>query len=358
VSGVLKWAEVHLDRLSFNYHQVKKLAGTKEIIAIVKANAYGHGSKEIARFLEEKAGISIFGVATVEEGIELRESGIKGEILVMASDSSDWVKEIKAFALTPVVWNFETLKVLKDAGIPFEVKVDTGMGRLGFLKSEWSKLLAELPGARLKGVMTHFCCAEDDPEFTRFQYESFLEIVRALRKVFKKIRVHCDNSASLRFRFSKLLTHCRVGLALYGSKPTADYPVELKQVMEVKAKLISVKKLPANFPVSYGASYRTSAEEVVGVVAFGYADGYPRNLSGKGYVFINGRKAPLRGRVCMDMMVVSLEGCNANVGNEVLITGSGIGFEELSKLAGTIPYEIMCRISSRVKRIYVREQER
>ena len=180
MSGVLKWAEVHLDRLSFNYHQVKKLAGTKEIIAIVKANAYGHGSKEIARFLEEKAGISIFGVATVEEGIELRESGIKGEILVMASDSSDWVKEIKAFALTPVVWNFETLKVLKDAGIPFEVKVDTGMGRLGFLKSEWSKLLAELPGARLKGVMTHFCCAEDDPEFTRFQYESFLEIARAL----------------------------------------------------------------------------------------------------------------------------------------------------------------------------------
>jgi len=164
------------------------------------------------------------------------------------------------------------------------------------------------------------------------------------------------NSAAVPKKFDSFLTHCRVGLALYGSMPYKGYEVKLRQVMEVKAKVISVKELPPNFPVSYAKTYRTKGSEKVAVIAFGYADGLLRSLSSKGSVLIKGRRCPVRGRICMDMTVVSVEGVPVKKGDTAVVSGEGITFDELAELAGTIPYEVMCDISPRVKRIYRYEE--
>ncbi|ADU96304.1 alanine racemase [Thermovibrio ammonificans] len=349
---MLRWAEVHLDRLLYNYRQVEKLSGPKKLIAVVKANAYGHGSVAVARFLQEQTAVSAFAVATYAEGVQLREAGIQRPIIVMSSTLEEELGRAREFRLMPVVYDFWELERAKELEVPFHVKLDTGMGRLGFLPSQWQELLCSLRGAKLAGVMTHFPSADEDPEFTAGQAKLFGEFVKALKGAFPKLWVHCDNSAALPLGLNGLFTHSRVGLALYGSKPFGGYPASLKQVMEVKARIISVKELPPGHSVSYGRTYTTSGKERVGVVSFGYADGLPRSLSGRGSFIVNGRRCPIRGRVCMDMTVISLEGVVAGKGGVATVTGLELPFEELARLAGTIPYELMCRISPRVERVY------
>ncbi len=349
---MLRWAEIYLGRLLRNYLEIKKLAGTKGIYAVVKANAYGHGSVEVSRALQDNTDVSGFAVATYEEAEELRAAGISREILVMASPLEEGRESVVELKLTPVVYDEEELRLAKDMGIPFHVKVDTGMGRLGFLQSRWDWLLSELKDSKVSGVMTHFSSADEDPSFTLEQFRVFKAFVEKLTFLKPELKVHCDNSSALKFKFDSLLTHSRVGLALYGA--SSDFPGSLKQVMEVKAKVISVKELPPGFPVSYSKTYRTSGRERVAVVAFGYADGLLRSLSNRGYVLIKGRKAPIRGRVCMDMTVVSVwEGVKK--GDVAVISSPDLPFTEIASLAGTIPYELMCDISRRVKRVYVGE---
>ncbi len=349
---MLRWAEVHLDRLLHNYREIKKLTKKKKIFAVVKANAYGHGSVEVSKFLEKNSDVYGFAVATFEEGVELREAGIGREILVMASHLEEGYRESVNYTLTPVIFDFEDLKLVKELGIPFHVKVDTGMGRLGFLEDDWDRLILELDGSNVEGVMSHFSSADEDREFTQKQFEKFLSFARRLRQLKPDIKVHIDNSAAVPEKFDSILTHCRVGLALYGSKPYESYPADLRQVMEVKAKVISVKELPAGFPVSYSKTYRTSEREKIAVISFGYADGLLRTLSNRGEVFINGIRCPIRGRVCMDMTVVSVEKVDVKKGDTAIISGEELTFNEIAEKAGTISYEIMCDISPRVKRIY------
>ncbi|MEO2069017.1 MAG: alanine racemase [Desulfurobacteriaceae bacterium] len=348
---MLRWAEVYLGRLLHNFDEVKKLSGRKKIFAVVKANAYGHGSREISKFLERNTDVAGFSVATFEEGWELREAGIKREILVMASNLQEGYKEAIELNLTPVIFDFEDLKLVKELKIPFHVKVDTGMGRLGFLERDWDKLLLELKDSKLAGIMSHFCCADEDDEFTKKQLKKFFLFAKEIRKIKKNLKVHIDNSAAIAKKFDSLLTHVRVGLALYGLEPFKGYPANLKQIMEVKAKVISVKELPPSFPVSYSKTYITRNNERIAVISFGYADGFLRALSNKGEVLINGFRFPIRGRICMDMTVVSVDG-KVKKGDIATISGEGLTFSELAEKAGTIPYEIMCDISQRVKRIY------
>ncbi|WP_456342245.1 alanine racemase [Thermovibrio sp.] len=349
---MLRWAEVHLDRLLSNYTEVEKLARGKKIFAVVKANAYGHGSLKVAKFLEEKTGVYGFAVATYGEGAELCEGGVKRPILVMSSTVEEGKKYLKELPLTPVVYDFEELKLVKELKVPFHLKVDTGMGRLGFLKNEWGELLKEVKGLKVEGVMTHFCCADEENGFTFKQLEEFKKFLKELRKrLSRPLIVHAENSAALSKGLNEVLTHSRVGLALYGSKPFPSYPVDLKQVMEVKAKILTVKELPPGHPISYSATYRTPKRERVAVVAFGYADGYPRELSNRGRVLINGRVCPVRGRVCMDMVVVSVPK-GVKKGAVATLFGEGLTFDEVAKECGTIPYELMCRISQRVERVY------
>ena len=348
---MLRWAEVHLDRLLRNFNRVKKLA-KKEIYAVVKANAYGHGSVEVSRFLEAKTSVYGFCVATYEEGAQLRESGVKKPILVMSSTLEEGREYLKEYDLIPVVYDFEELKLARELNVPFHLKVDTGMGRLGFLESELESLLEELGGAKLTGIMTHFSSADEDEEYTREQFEKFKRFVLKAKKTFKNLEVHAENSAGLRFGMNELLTHCRVGISLYGSKPCNDYP-KLEQVMEVKAKVLTVKELPGNFYVSYSRTYKTKARERVAVVSIGYADGYPRELSNSGKVLLNGKLCPVRGRVCMDMTVVSVEGVNVKKGDVATVFGEAIPFEEVAREINKIPYELMCSVSQRVRRIYL-----
>jgi len=349
---MLRWAEVHLDRLLNNYKEVQRLAQGKGIFAVVKANAYGHGSLEVAKFLKEKSDVYGFAVATYKEGAELLEGGVKGPILVMSSTIEEGRDFLKELPLTPIVYDFQELSLAKELKVPFHIKIDTGMGRLGFLEKEWGELLSRIKGANVRGVMTHFCCADDDLKLTEKQLKKFKEFVLQLKRVSpNSLTVHAENSAAVARELNGLLTHVRVGLALYGSKPFKGYPADLKQVMEVKAKVLSVKELPPNHPISYSATYKTPSAERAAVVAFGYADGYPRELSNRGKVLIGGRKCPIRGRVCMDMVVASVPP-GIKKGSVATLFGEEITFDEVSKECQTIPYELMCRISQRVERVY------
>jgi alanine racemase len=352
---MLRWAEIHLDRLLRNFEKVKKLAN-KEIYAVVKANGYGHGSVEVSKFLERETSVYGFCVATYEEGAQLREAGIKKPILVMSSTLSEGVKYVKEYKLTPVVYDFEELKIAKKLGVPFHLKIDTGMGRLGFLERDFKGLLEEIEGTKLKGIMTHFSSADEDEEYTKKQLEIFKIFLSAARKGFKNLEIHAENSAALRLKINSFLTHCRAGISLYGAKPCKDYP-ELEQVMEVKAKVLTVKELPKDFYVSYSKTYKTKEREKVAVVSIGYADGYPRELSNKGKILINGKFCPVRGRVCMDMTVVSVEGTEVKKGDVATVFGKGITFEKVSREINKIPYELMCAVSQRVRRVYVGLQE-
>ena len=347
---MLRWAEVHLDRLLLNYRTVKELC-RKQVYAVVKANAYGHGSREVSTFLEENTDVYGFAVATYEEGACLREAGVKRPILVMSSTLEEGRGFLKEYELTPVVYDFGELSLAKELKVPFHLKVDTGMGRLGFLEGEWEELLSRLKNLPVVGVMTHFSSADEDREFTLRQLEKFESFVSRLKREFPGLEVHAENSAAVLYRFNRLLTHCRVGLALYGVPPEEGYP-ELSQVMEVKAKVLTVKELPPNYPVSYSKTYRTKERERVAVISFGYADGYPRELSNRGEVLINGKRCPVRGRVCMDMTVVSVEGLSVEKGDVATLYGEGITFKSVSGKLGKIPYELMCSISPRVERVY------
>ncbi len=348
---MLRWAEVHLNKLLYNYKTVKNLC-RKQVYAVVKANAYGHGSREVASFLEKNTDVYGFAVATYEEGAQLRRAGVKRPILVMSSTLEEGREFLKDYDLTPVVYDFTELLLAKELNVPFHIKIDTGMGRLGFLESDWEKLLSEVKNLPIKGVMTHFSSADEDRDFTLHQLKKFESFVSELKKNFPHLEVHAENSAAVLYRFNSFLTHCRVGLALYGVPPENGYP-ELLQVMEVKAKVLTVKELPAGYPVSYSKTYRTKNKENVAVISFGYADGYPRELSNRGKVLINGKECPVRGRVCMDMTVVSVEGLPVKKGDVATLYGGGITFKAVSEEIGKIPYELMCSISSRVERVYI-----
>lgn len=350
---MLRWAEIYLDRLLHNYKEIKKFSKEKQIFAVVKANAYGHGNVKVSKFLEKNSDVYGFAVATFEEGVELRKSGVKREILVMASNLKEGYRDAVNYKLTPVIYDFDDLKLVKELGISFHVKVDTGMGRLGFLENEWYRLILELENSNVEGIMSHFSSADDDEDFTEEQFKKFHFFVSKLKKIKPSLKVHIDNSAAVPEEFDFLLTHCRVGIALYGSKPYEGYPIDLKQAMEVKAKVISVKTLPNNFPVSYSKTYRTQKKEKVAVISFGYADGLLRSLSNRGEVLINGKRCPIRGRICMDMTVVSVEGVKVKKGDTATISGEKLTFNEIAENAETIPYELMCAVSPRVKRVYL-----
>lgn len=353
---MLRWTEIHLNRLIHNYNEIKKLSYPKKIIAVVKANAYGHGIEEVAKALEKYTDVSAFAVATYKEAETLKNIGIKKEILVLASPLTETpphlLPHLSKLNIVPVIFDFEDLKLAKEFNLPFHIKIDTGMGRLGFLEKDWEKLIEKIEGTNLEGVMTHFCCSNENKKETERQINLFKAFCKKIKKLFphRPLKIHADNSAALPQKLNSTLTHSRVGIALYGAKPYPNYPAKLKQVMEVKAKVITTKLLPPNFPVSYSSTYKTKKEEKVAVISFGYADGYPRSLSNKGHVIIRKERCPIRGRICMDMTIVSSK--NAKKGDPVTVFGEEIKFEETAKLINAIPYELMCSIGQRVERIY------
>ena len=364
-------AFIDLGVLVYNLHQLQNhLKGKSQVLAVVKANAYGHGILPVSLALE-KAGVKNFGVAFVSEGIELRGGGIQGSILIMGGIMPQDVSSLVEHRLKPVIFHDDHLTWLSALGenkaepIPVHIKVDTGMGRLGLSPEEvrsYIRRLNDIKGIHLEGVMTHF--ADEDLRNSRLadnQIDLFKGVLRILTEEgFLVPQIHMANTGALLSREDTWWNLVRPGLALYGYTPSRSLGsvLPIRPVMTLKSQVTHLRKVPAGTSISYGSTFVTQRESVIGVIPIGYADGYSRELSNRGEVLIKGRRAPILGRVCMDMMVVDLTGIpDVGLTEEVVLIGSqgkeAITAVELAERANTIPYEILSAIGSRIPRIYI-----
>lgn len=349
------WAYINITNLIQNLENLYSFS-KKGIFAVVKADAYGHDVGIVSRAISELEYVKKLCVATPVEGKELREFGIQKDILVLGGILEGEEEIFLRYNLIPVVSTFESLYLARKFGIKkIHIKFDTGMHRLGFYIEEIPKLKPLLSFFEVEGVMSHFPSADTDKNFTSKQINDFYTIIDELKT--QPRHIHLQNSAGVVYSCERC-TDIRVGLAMYGEKPCEDFPIDLKQVMSVHSKIISIKDIKKGSKVSYCGTYTASKDIKAGVVAFGYADGLPRLLSNRGHILVNGKKMRIIGNITMDMTVVDLSDTDAKVGDEVVIAGqqgdNKITFTDIANLSRTIPYEIMCGISKRVKRIEVR----
>jgi alanine racemase len=374
------WAEVDLSAIRDNLLAVKERVGRGvKIMAVVKSDAYGHGKLEVARALDPYA--DWFGVSFVDEGVELRQAGFDQPILCMVTPLPDELDAVIKYRLTPV---------LSDAGLAghlgerlarmewmsayrrdfdVHVKVDTGMGRLGVWHAEAPETVARIeavPGVHVAGLMTHFPLADgEDRSFVGEQLARFARVRRELEgKGLSPELCHAANSAAIADLPESFLDMVRPGLALYGSysSPHVTRNLGVRTAIALRARIASVKTLPAGATVSYGRLHRLERETPVGVLPLGYADGWRRSLSGRAEVLVRGKRRPIIGAICMDMCMVDLEGLGEVAPGEVVTllgrdySGSKIEVEEAARWMDTIPYEVTCGLSERVPRHYLRTE--
>ncbi len=366
-------AEIDLDALRFNLNQLRGLTkGKADILAVVKANAYGHGAVEIAKELES-AGAKIFGVATTEEGIELRRSGVSLPTLILAGSYPEEFEKVIENNLSPVVFDLEMARALdaqaKKTGqrISVHLKVDTGMNRLGIPWRNWEpalNVLQSLGNLQVEGLMSHFSVAEserpDDRAFTEEQRQRFQACLDSARKMgMQPHYIHLANSAATALGERARFNLVRPGLMLYGLHPAPALRrrISLRPVLRWKTAILSLKRVPAGDPVSYGRTYSCRKESLIAILPVGYADGYNRRLSNRGEVLVRGKRAKIAGIVCMDLTMVDVsEISGVQVNDEVVLLGrqeaEEISADEMAGWMETIPYEVLCAIGKRVPRIY------
>lgn len=368
------WAEIDLDALAHNYHSLRAMLpqGCK-FLGLVKADAYGHGAVPVAKKLES-LGADMLAVACVAEAEQLRRAGIKLPILCLGQTPVELAEELLAWDVTQAVENLETGKALSAAALAagktmtIHVKLDTGMGRLGFrwedgdnsaVADEMAALCA-LPGLRAEGMFTHFAAADGDEGYTMDQLTRFLDAKAALEQRGVQLEIyHCGASAAVLHYPCTHLNMARPGIALYGHYPDKaseglDGP-GLEPVMTVKSRIAAVRSMPAGAKVSYGCTATLSRDSRVAVIPMGYGDGLPRALSNQLEVLIQGRPCPILGRICMDMCmadVTDLPGVQA--GEVATVYGPGLT-DRAAEQAGTISYELLCHVTSRVPRIYLED---
>ncbi|MDH4229728.1 MAG: alanine racemase [Nitrospirota bacterium] len=367
--------EVDLGALVGNFRIAQSLAGRTGVLAVVKANAYGHGLIPVARTLE-RAGAAYLGVATVAEGVALREAGVRCPILLLGGYLGDEAVTIAAARLTPAIFSAELIEPLRAASrslgrpIPVHVKVDTGMGRIGFAAKNAADIIGELLHFRellVEGVFTHFAEADlADSASAAHQVELLGGVYAALGDHAARIPLwHAANSAALMRGLAMdgggvfPATLCRPGIMLYGHPPASGFavPKGLEPVATWKANILQIKDLPAGTPISYGGTFVTSRTSRIATLPVGYADGYRRDLSNCGEVLIHERRAPVVGRVCMDMIMVDVSDIPpARPGDEAVLMGRQgealLGATEIADRCGTIAYDILCGVSDRVPRSY------
>lgn len=367
-------AEVDLSALRFNATQIRKLLdGRAEILAIVKADAYGHGAVAAARALSA-AGVNLFGVASTEEALELRQAGVSLPVLVLAGIDPRDGGEIIRHRLTPVLFDLPTARDLDalagKAGerISVHLKVDTGMTRLGFSWREWEgalRVLRELAHLRVEGIMSHFSVAEsagtEDRSFTGEQLRRFQSCLDQARQAGLSPRyVHLANSAATALWGEARFNLVRPGLMLYGEYPAPCLreAINLHPVLRWKTQVLSLKKVPAGDTVSYGRTFCCGCESRIATIPAGYADGYSRSLSNRGEVLVRGRRVRVAGVVCMDLTMIDVTDVpEVEPGEEVVLLGKQgteeITASEMARWMGTIPYEVLCGIGKRVPRVYL-----
>lgn len=366
---VSTWVEVDLDRFAANLRAIRSAVGGEcELLLVAKADAYGHGAREMAA-AAEREGVSQLGVATLHEGLQLRLAGCALPIVCLSPLLTAEIDDAVAHGIDPTVADDEFARVLSEAArrthrpVRFHVEVDTGMGRIGVREGEAEAFVARvaaLPGLRLASVYTHFPDADaDDLSFAHGQVGRFGALVERLAsRGLRPPRVHASNSAGTVNLPDARLDLVRVGLIAYGVHPPRDAAqLALAPVMSLRSRLVQVRDLPEGTPISYGRSFVTSRPSRIGVVPIGYGHGYSWLLSNRGQMLVHGRRVPIVGRVTMDLTMIDLTDVpNVQVGDEVVLfgeqDGAALRVEEVAAWSETLAYEIMCTIGKRVARLY------
>ena len=361
-------AEIHLPALRHNIATIRSLLPPPvSRFAVVKADAYGHGAVPVAGTLSEE-GVGMFGVATVEEGVELRRAGITEPVAVLGGVDERQAAEAHENGLSAVLFDLGPIphlsRVAARSGKPFPVhiKIDTGMGRLGFLRQSTKSVIEAIrseKALRVEGVMTHLSSADGltgaDREFTRMQLSAFAGEVPLVRKAFgEAVRAHALNSAGILAYREHVFDMVRPGITLYGALPAEGVGADLglRPVMRLVTRIVSLKELPDGHPVSYGRHFHCAGKRLIAAVPLGYADGYRRTFSNVASMWVNGHKVPVVGRVCMDHTMLDVTGVpGVSIGTDVVVMGEGGPTpDELARISGTISYEILTQVGRRVPR--------
>ena len=369
------WAEINLSNLDYNIKNIKAKIGDREMIGVIKADAYGHGSVKVAEVLREN-GCRIFAIATLQEAITLREAGAKEEIIILGLTPDMYADTIVKYDITPVFCDSANAKAFSDAAakagkiVSGLIAVDTGMGRIGYLADDLDyaaedlKKVAALPNFRIRGMFSHMSTADAfDKTYSHQQeakYNRFYEAMTAagIEIPFRTLA----NSASVMEIPSVYFDACRPGIILYGCYPSDEVDVNqlsLKPVMSVKANIVHLKDVPAGFSVGYGRKYISQKPSKIATIALGYADGYPRPYSAQAKVIVNGVIAPIAGNICMDQCMIDVTDVpDVKVGDEVIVMGTDgkntILADDIAKATGTINYEITCAFGQRLPKVYVK----
>lgn len=361
-------AKVSLSALKNNIDEVAKKAGGKEVIAVIKADAYGHGAKEAAKVFSDVA--SFFAVATGDEALELRSFGVEKDILILAPVPFEEIEPLIKGNITMTVSDLSMAEEISKKAVKMgekakiHVAIDSGMNRIGFTPTEDSLneilKIAALPNIALEGVFTHFAKAdESDKTSLNRQSRIFEDFCAILREKGLKLKEHSSNSAAIMEKEIQPGSAVRAGVVLYGLYPSDEVnkkALSLIPALTWLSRVSFVKDVKKGEGISYGHTFIADSDMKVATISAGYGDGYPRLLSNKGRVLINGESCPIVGRVCMDQFMVDVTGKNVNVDDEVVLMGKSgndeITADEIAHLTGTINYEVVCDIGKRVPRIY------
>lgn len=381
----LLWAEVDLSAIAHNTRELRRIIHPKaRLMVAVKADAYGHGAVAVSKAALAH-GADALGVARIDEGIVLRSAGIRAPILIFGYTFSELADELLRYDLTQTVYDMETAKAFsnraagRDKALKIHLKIDTGMGRLGMLSpaggKDWPsaaythdpvdmiKTITQLPGLTTEGIFTHFAGSDsDDKTYAECQFKRFTRLLMMLEKagIFIPIR-HAANSGAIIDMPHTHLDMVRAGISFYGLYPSAEVMkdrIVLKPAMSLKSRIIHTKRVPAGFAVSYGSTWQSSADTTLATVPVGYADGYSRGLSNQGEMLVHGCRAPIAGRVCMDLTMLDVSHiAGVNVGDEVVVFGRQgeqyLSVDEIAARINTISYEIVSALTNRVPRVYI-----
>lgn len=364
------YLKIDLNKLEHNFNCVRnKLPSNIKILGVIKANAYGHGAVEIGKFLDGKC--DFFGVACIEEAVELKKAEIKTPILILGRVFPFDIETAVKYDVRIPIFSYDDAVALSNEAVkqgknmPFHFCIDTGMSRIGFQVSEESadicKSITELPNIFAEGLFSHFATA-DEKDLSkaveqRNKYKKFCKMLsdRGIEIPIK----HLNNSAGI-MNFDEYFDMCRMGIITYGLYPSDEVDkdiLDLEPIMSWHSKISHIKELEPNREISYGGTFKTDRVTKVATVPVGYADGFPRCLSNKGKVIINGKYAKILGRVCMDQFMVDVSDIECNINDEVVLFGTQknahISLEELANSAYSFNYELPCRIPIRVNRVYV-----
>ena len=356
------WAEVSLDALAQNISAIRAMTD-KDICAVVKADAYGHGAIAAAKRCES-LGLRYLAVATLDEALGLRRAGISMPVLILGYTPPERALELVSERLTQSIFDREQAEAFSarlnaENRLRAHIKIDTGMSRLGLQSAEDAAYVCRLPGLEPEGFFTHYATADVEGDaFVKEQAGRFADAAEELCRAGVHFDIlHCANSGGMLYYKGGPGNMIRVGLTMYGWNPSGENDGRFSPVMRFCTTVAQVKRISPGDTVSYGRTFTAARPADIAVLCCGYADGYPRSLSDKGYVLIGGARAPVVGRVCMDMMMADVTGLSVRAGDRAVLFGLDGGellpLGGLARLAGTIPYELLCAVSARVPRVYV-----